>query len=659
MHRHFHVEGQGFCAFESGRQARSGLGAGRRRRPHRRLRGQPRQADQRAHGRLQRVVHHQLPGAGRQGAQRRRRHRQGLHDDGAFLHQRPALARPGAQGSVPGARRGAEHDPDLDRRRQGGRTGVAGTRRTAGRRRHPRADAERVDDRLQVRRQARDQQGRDQRRGQTRRRAAAQGHPRLHRRAQRLKRLQSRPALLDLPHGPDQGDGRHAGAGDVVVRQRVGLLQSHGRYRGSDGQARLTAVASQLPLPRAAMPSFRSLDDADVKGKRVLLRVDLNVPMHDGKVADATRIAEIAPTITELAGKGGKVILLSHFGRPKGPDAKYSLRPVAQEVAKIVGRPVAFAEDCIGPKAQAAVANMKNGDILCLENTRFHPGEEKNDKEFAKKLAELGDLFVDEAFSAAHREHAANTAIVTVSKLPAYPGRAMKAELDALQKAFETPQHPVVAIVGGAKISTKLDLLGHLLSKVETLIIGGGMANTFLAAQGKPIGKSLCENDLIQNARDILAKAKALKREIVLPVDVVVAQKLAAHVPTRVVAVDQVGATDMILDIGPRSIEHVISVLARSKTLVWNGPFGAFEVEPFDTGTVAVAEAVAELTEAKKLVSFAGGGDTVAALNVAGVMGRLSHVSTAGGAFLESLEGKTLPGVEVLLVRETSAAAGA
>ena len=407
------------------------------------------------------------------------------------------------------------------------------------------------------------------------------------------------------------------------------------------------------------MNAFRSLDDADVKGKRVLLRVDLNVPMQDGKVADATRIEEIVPTITELSDKGGKVILLSHLNRPKGPDPKDSLRPVAAEVARIVKRPVAFADDCIGPIAEAAIAGMKNGDILCLENTRFHPEEEKNDHAFAKKLAALGDLFVDDAFSVAHREHAANTAIVTVSKLPAYPGRAMKAELDALQKAFETPEHPVVAIVGGAKISTKLDLLGHLLSKVETLIIGGGMANTFLAAQGKPIGKSLCEHDLIPNARDIMAKAKALKREIVLPVDAVVAQKLAAHVPTRVVAVEDVGATDMILDIGPRSIEHVISVLARSKTLVWNGPFGAFEVEPFDTGTIEVAEAVAELTAAKKLVSFAGGGDTVAALNVAGVMGRLSHVSTAGGAFLESLEGKTLPGVKVLMVRETSAAAGA
>ena len=399
--------------------------------------------------------------------------------------------------------------------------------------------------------------------------------------------------------------------------------------------------------------SFRTLDDADVKGKRVLVRVDLNVPMQDGKVTDSTRIEEIVPTITELADKGGKVILLSHLGRPKGPDPKHSLRPVAAEVAKIVKRPVAFAEDCVGPKAQAAVAAMKNGDILCLENTRFHPEEENNDKEFAKKLAGLGDLFVEEAFSAAHREHASITSIVTATSLPAYPGRAMKAEIDALARAFETPQHPVAAIVGGAKISTKLDLLGHLLLKVETLIIGGGMANTFLAALGKPIGKSLCENDLIHSARDILVKAKSLRREIVLPVDAVVAAKLAPHVPSRVVSVDEISPADMILDIGPRSIEHVISVLARSKTLVWNGPFGAFEVEPFDNGTTEVAEAVAELTEDGRLISFAGGGDTVAALNVAGVMGRLTHVSTAGGAFLELLEGKTLPGVKVLMVSET------
>jgi phosphoglycerate kinase len=405
---------------------------------------------------------------------------------------------------------------------------------------------------------------------------------------------------------------------------------------------------------------FRNLDDADVKGKRVLLRVDLNVPMHDGKISDSTRIAEIAPTIVELADKGGKVILLSHFGRPKGgPDPRFSLRPVAAEVARIVKRPVAFAADCVGPTAEAAVAAMKNGDILCLENTRFHPGEEGNDKGFAKELAALGDIFVDDAFSVAHREHAANTSIVTVSNLVAYPGRAMKAELDALHRAFETPRHPVAAIVGGAKISTKLELLGHLLLKVETLIIGGGMANTFLAAQGNAIGNSLYENDLAPAARDILAKAKSLGREIVLPVDVVVAQTLAAHAPSRVVPVDQVGPADMILDIGPRSIEYVISVLARSRTLVWNGPFGAFEVEPFDNGTDEVAEAVAELTAAGRLVSFAGGGDTVAALNAASVTSRLTHVSTAGGAFLESLEGKTLPGVQVLVLPQTPAAARA
>ena len=407
------------------------------------------------------------------------------------------------------------------------------------------------------------------------------------------------------------------------------------------------------------MPTFRSLDDADVKGKRVLVRVDLNVPMQDGKVSDSTRIEEIVPTITELADKGGKIILLSHFDRPKGRDLKYSLRPVAAEVARLVKRPVAFADDCIGPKAQTAIAAMSNGDIVCLENTRFHPGEEKNDKEFAKKLAALGDIFVNDAFSAAHREHASTTTIVTASKLLAYPGRAMKAELDALERAFERPEHPVTAIVGGAKVSTKLELLGNLLTKVETLIIGGAMANTFLVAQGKRVGKSLVEKDLVGAAHDILSRASALGREIVLPVDAVVAAELATHAPSHVLSVDQVGAGDMILDIGPRTIEHVVSVLARSKTLVWNGPFGAFEHEPFDNGTIEVAEAAAELTAAGKLVSFAGGGDTVAALNVASVKDRMTHVSTGGGAFLESLEGKTLPGVKVLLVAEpTRATAG-
>jgi phosphoglycerate kinase len=404
------------------------------------------------------------------------------------------------------------------------------------------------------------------------------------------------------------------------------------------------------------MPSFRSLDDADFKGKRVLVRVDLNVPMQDGKVSDATRIEEIVPTVAEIAGKGGKVILLSHFGRPKGPEPKYSLLPVVAEVARLVKRPVAFADDCVGPKAEAAVAAMQNGDILCLENTRFHPEEETNDKHFAKRLAALGDIFVDDAFSAAHRQHASNSAIVTASKLPAYPGRAMKAEIDALERAFERPQHPLTAIVGGAKVSTKLDLLGHLLAKVEALIIGGAMANTFLVAQGKPVGKSLYEADLVGTARDIMAKAKSLHREIVLPVDAVVAAKLVDHAPSRAVSVDAVGATDMILDIGPKTVAQVVAVLARTKTLVWNGPFGAFEHEPFDKGTIEIAQAAAELTTAGKLVSFAGGGDTVAALNAAGVRDRLTHVSTGGGAFLESLEGKTLPGVKVLLVSQKSPA---
>jgi phosphoglycerate kinase len=405
------------------------------------------------------------------------------------------------------------------------------------------------------------------------------------------------------------------------------------------------------------MPTFRSLDDADVKGKRVLVRVDLNVPMLDGKVADSTRIEEIVPTILELADKGGKVILLSHFGRPKGRDPKYSLRPVAAEVARLVRRAVGFVDDCVGPNAEGAIAAMKNGDIVCLENTRFHAGEEKNDKEFAKQLAALGDIFVNDAFSAAHREHASTTTIVTASKLLAYPGRAMKTELDALERAFERPQHPVTAIVGGAKVSTKLELLGNLLTKVESLIIGGAMANTFLLAEGRRVGKSLVENELVGAAAEIMNRARALGREIVLPVDAVVARALATHAPSRVVSLDQVGADEMILDIGPRTIEHVISVLARSKTLVWNGPFGAFEHEPFDNGTIEVAEAAAELTTAGKLVSFAGGGDTVAALNMASVKDRMTHVSTGGGAFLESLEGKTLPGVKVLLVAEPSPAA--
>jgi len=394
------------------------------------------------------------------------------------------------------------------------------------------------------------------------------------------------------------------------------------------------------------MVAVRTLDEADLRGKRVLLRVDLNVPLEDGKVRDLTRIERVVPTIREIADKGGKVILLSHFGRPKGPDPKQSLRPVAAVVSQVLGRPVAFAEDCVGPKAQAAVAALRPGDILCLENTRFHKGEENNDPEFLAALAALGDLWVNDAFSAAHRAHASTEGLG--HRLPAYAGRAMQAELEALEKALEHPAHPVMAIVGGAKVSTKLDLLGNLIAKVDILAIGGGMANTFLAAQGRRIGKSLAEHDLVTTAREVVAAADAKGREILLPTDAVVARELAPHAPSRVVAVDAVGEEEMILDLGPRSVEHVISALARSKTLLWNGPVGAFEIEPFDDATIEIAEAAAELTEAGKLVSVAGGGDTVAALNAAGVTGRFSYVSTAGGAFLEWLEGKALPGVEVL-----------
>jgi phosphoglycerate kinase len=395
--------------------------------------------------------------------------------------------------------------------------------------------------------------------------------------------------------------------------------------------------------------SFRTLDHVDVKGKRVLVRVDLNVPIDNGVVTDATRIERVAPALTELADKGARVILLSHFGRPKGRDTKNSLKPVAAEVARVIKRPVKFADDCIGAAAEEAVAAMKQGDILCLENTRFHAGEEKNDPAFVAALARLGDIWVNDAFSAAHRAHASTEGLGHM--LPAYAGRSMQAELDALGKALEHPQRPVAAIVGGAKISTKLDLLGNLLSKVDALIIGGAMANTFLLALGKAIGKSLAEHDLVKTAEEILVKAKAAKKEIVLPVDVVVAEKFEADAPSRAVSVDAIGPNEMILDIGPKSVEQVVSVLARCKTLVWNGPFGAFEMEPFDIGTVEAAEAAAELTQAGKLVTVAGGGDTVAALNAAGAADRFTYVSTAGGAFLEWLEGKALPGVEVLKVR--------
>jgi phosphoglycerate kinase len=395
------------------------------------------------------------------------------------------------------------------------------------------------------------------------------------------------------------------------------------------------------------MTSFRTLDDVDVKGKRVLLRVDLNVPMEDGRVTDATRIERILPTINELAGKGAKVILLSHFGRPKGQRVEEeSLRQVLPALEQHLKRKIAFADDCVGDAAATVVAAMKDGDVALLENTRFHKGEEKNDPAFIEEVAKNGDLFVNDAFSAAHRAHATTTGVA--AKLQAIVGRTMQAELEALESALTNPARPVMAIVGGAKVSTKLELLGNLVAKVDYLVIGGGMANTFLAAQGKAVGKSLCEHDLAGTAREIIEKAKAANCTIVLPVDATVAQKFEAHAPSHIVSVDHVGADDMILDVGPKSVAHVESLLAKCRTLVWNGPFGAFELPPFDEGTNAVAQTAARLTVEGKLLSVAGGGDTVAALNQAHAGQEFSYVSTAGGAFLEWLEGKTLPGVAAL-----------
>ena len=394
-------------------------------------------------------------------------------------------------------------------------------------------------------------------------------------------------------------------------------------------------------------PAFRTLDGVDVRGKRVLLRLDLNVPMADGRVTDGTRIDRIVPGVRELADKGAKVIVLSHFGRPKGKvDPASSMRPIAAALEAALGHHVAFAETCIGDAAKAAVDKLGDGEVLLLENARFHKGEEANEAAFVAALAEHGDLYVNDAFSAAHRAHATTEGLARV--LPAYAGRTMQAELEHIGAALNHPERPLAAIVGGAKVSTKLDLLGNLSTKVDRLIIGGGMANTFLFAQGKAVGSSLCEKEMADTARKIIEKAKAAGCEIVLPVDAVVAAKFAAGAPDEVVSVDAVPADKMILDIGPQSIARVEALLQDVKTLVWNGPFGAFEIAPFDRGTVRVAQAAAALTKAGKLVTVAGGGDTVAALVHAGVADDLTYLSTAGGAFLEWLEGKALPGVEAL-----------
>ncbi|MCU0837870.1 MAG: phosphoglycerate kinase [Rhodospirillales bacterium] len=393
--------------------------------------------------------------------------------------------------------------------------------------------------------------------------------------------------------------------------------------------------------------AFKTIDDLDVAGKRVLMRVDFNVPMKEGKVTDATRIERTVPSIKELTGKGAKVILLAHFGRPKGKVApEFTLKPVAEKTAELLGQPVAFGSDCVGPAAKAVVDAMKPGDVAMLENLRFHAEEEKNDPGFAKALAELGDALVSDAFSCSHRAHASVEALARI--LPAAAGRLMQAELEALTAALEKPQHPVAAVVGGAKISTKLDVLSNLLDRVDQLIIGGAMANTFLAAKGVAVGKSLCEHDMLENARAIMAKAEKSGKHIALPVDVVVAAEFKEGSPSKTVDVGAVPADMMILDVGPKSIAALNELLAGDKTLVWNGPLGAFEVKPFDAGTNAVAQQAAKLTKAGKMTSVAGGGDTVAALANAGAEEDFSYISTAGGAFLEWLEGKTLPGVEVL-----------
>jgi phosphoglycerate kinase len=395
------------------------------------------------------------------------------------------------------------------------------------------------------------------------------------------------------------------------------------------------------------MSDFRTLDGLAVTGKKVIVRLDLNVPMKDGKVTDSTRIDRSAATLKELAGEGAKVIVMAHFGRPKGkPTPEFSLKPLVEPLAKALGRPVAFATDCIGTPAKEAAGKLKDGEVLLLENLRFHAEEEANDAGFAKELASLADIYVNDAFSCAHRAHASTESIAHV--LPAYAGRLMQTELDHLTAALGDPKRPVMAIVGGAKVSTKLDLLGNLVGKVDMLVIGGGMANTFLFAEGKEVGKSLAEREMAETAREIVGKAKAKNCKIVLPVDAVVAREFKAGVATKTVAIGAVPQDQMILDIGPKSAAAIGDLLKTCKTVVWNGPVGAFETPPFDQGTTTVAKEAAKLTQAKALLSVAGGGDTVAALAHAGVVDEFSYVSTAGGAFLEWMEGKDLPGVAAL-----------
>ncbi|SFV38582.1 phosphoglycerate kinase [Hyphomicrobium facile] len=395
------------------------------------------------------------------------------------------------------------------------------------------------------------------------------------------------------------------------------------------------------------LDKLKTTDGIDVEGKRVIVRADLNVPVRDGKVTDATRLERLLPGINALANRGAKVIVISHFGRPKnGPEADLSLKPVAEMMQRLLGRPVAFGGDSIGAEAASAVGKLKNGDVALLENLRFHKGEEKNDPAFAGELAKLGDIFVGDAFSCAHRAHASTEGLTHF--LPSYAGPLLMEEINALRTALEKPQRPTAAVVGGAKVSTKIPVLTNLVAKVDSLIIGGGMANTFLQALGVAVGKSLAEPEFHATARDIMAAAKQKGCEIVLPVDAVVAREFKEGAASEVVAIDSVPADAMILDVGPKSVARTSELLDRTKTLLWNGPLGAFEIAPFGEGTFALARAAAQLTKAGKLVSVAGGGDTVAALNSAGVADDFTYVSTAGGAFLEWLEGRELPGVAAL-----------
>ncbi len=395
--------------------------------------------------------------------------------------------------------------------------------------------------------------------------------------------------------------------------------------------------------------AFRTLDGLDLTGKRVLLRADLNVPMHGGAISDTTRLERLVPTIHELLDGGAKVIICSHFERPKGQRVpSMSLRPIADALGVVLARPVAFAEDCIGPQAEQAVARLAAGDVLVLENTRFHPGEEKNDPAMAQQLAALADIYVNDAFSAAHRAHASTEGVARL--LPSYAGRLMQQELEALDAALGNPQRPVCAVVGGSKVSTKLELLGNLVGKVDMLVIGGAMANTFLAAQGAEVGRSLQESDMHETARAILKRASAAGCDIVLPTDAIVAREFKPHAATETVPARSIPADAMMLDVGPETVRDLCAKLPSLRTIVWNGPLGAFETQPFDQATNDLAHAVGDATASGALRSVAGGGDTVSALKGAGEVERMTYVSSAGGAFLEWLEGKTLPGVKALEV---------